>query len=131
MSRVLSYSAQSWANEPDDRNAVEQQMCSVLAAFEAADQEAERSGAGPDGGQGGGGAQSKMAQLLRFATGTVAITNSTMIHVLRGDDSSRFPTAATCTSEVTLPNYGSAEELQRRLETAMASANAMMQDCAD
>ena len=38
----------------------------------------------------------------------------------------RYPAAATCTSELTLPNYGSAAELQRLIEVAMGAANAAM-----
>ena len=38
----------------------------------------------------------------------------------------RYTTAATCTSELTLPNYGCAAQLQRRIEVAMGAANAAM-----
>ena len=48
--------------------------------------------------------------------------------MLRSENSGRYPTSATCTSQLTLPNYGSAAELKRRLELAMAPSNASMYD---
>eukprot|EP00939_MAST-03C_sp_MAST-3C-sp1_P003164 g3164.t1 len=77
--------------------------------------------------------ESKLKQFLQFVTGLVAIVQSTAINIAcdtqgGSEAKNRMPTAQTCTSSMTIPDYGDMAVLRERLELAIHPQNRMMED---
>ena len=72
---------------------------------------------------------SLLRRFVQFATGRSAITQNMTITLRRhGDDTSSFPEASTCVSELRMPDYRDAELLYERLKTAICSRGDMADD---